>query len=50
MEIKPPLPPFTEETAKKKIKMAEDAWNQKTRKLSAKRILWIANGAIEVLL
>lgn len=24
-----PLPPFTEETAKQKIKMAEDAWNTK---------------------
>lgn len=24
-----PLPPFTEETAKQKIRMAEDAWNSK---------------------
>jgi uncharacterized protein len=24
---RPPLPPFTEETAKQKIQMAEDAWN-----------------------
>lgn len=29
MEIKPPLPPFTEETAKTKVQMAEDAWNTK---------------------
>lgn len=29
MEQKHPLPPFTEETAKKKIQMAEDAWNSK---------------------
>jgi len=29
MEQKPPLPPFTEETAKQKIQMAEDAWNSK---------------------
>lgn len=27
MEKKLPLPPFTEETAKLKIQMAEDAWN-----------------------
>jgi nuclear transport factor 2 (NTF2) superfamily protein len=29
MEKRPPLPPFTEETAKQKIQMAEDAWNSK---------------------
>jgi uncharacterized protein len=29
MEQKPPYPPFTEETAKQKIQMAEDAWNSK---------------------
>jgi uncharacterized protein len=29
MEQKPPFPPFTEETAKQKIQMAEDAWNSK---------------------
>lgn len=27
METKPPLPPFTEETAARKVRMAEDAWN-----------------------
>lgn len=27
MSIKPPLPPFTNETAIQKIRMAEDAWN-----------------------
>ena len=27
MESKPPLPPFTEETAAAKIRMTEDAWN-----------------------
>jgi uncharacterized protein len=26
---RPPLPPFTEETAKQKIQMAEDAWNSR---------------------
>ncbi|WP_299434825.1 nuclear transport factor 2 family protein [uncultured Aquimarina sp.] len=29
MEKKFPLPPFTEETAKQKVQMAEDAWNTK---------------------
>jgi nuclear transport factor 2 (NTF2) superfamily protein len=28
-ETKPPLPPFTRETAIKKIRMAEDGWNSK---------------------
>ena len=26
-ETRPPLPPFTEETARQKVKMAQDAWN-----------------------
>ncbi len=30
MEQKHPLPPFTAETAKQKIQMAEDAWNSKS--------------------
>ena len=29
MEQRPPLPPFTLETAKQKIQMAEDAWNSR---------------------
>ena len=29
MEQKLPLPPFTLETAKQKVQMAEDAWNSK---------------------
>ena len=29
METKPPLPPFTLETAKQKVQAAEDAWNSK---------------------
>lgn len=28
-EQRPPLPPFTEETAKQKIQSAEDAWNSR---------------------
>jgi uncharacterized protein len=27
MEAKPPLPPFTPDTARQKVRMAEDAWN-----------------------
>lgn len=27
METKPPLPPFTDATARQKVRMAEDAWN-----------------------
>ena len=35
MEQKHPLPPFTTETAKQKIQMAEDAWNsQNSEKVS----------------
>jgi uncharacterized protein len=29
METKPPLPPFTAETAKTKVQAAEDAWNSR---------------------
>jgi uncharacterized protein len=29
METKPPLPPFTRETAIQKVRMAEDAWNSR---------------------
>jgi len=29
MDKKYPLPPFTEETARQKVQMAEDAWNSK---------------------
>ena len=29
MNPRPPLPPFTEETAKQKVQMAEDAWNSR---------------------
>ena len=29
MEQKPPLPPFTRETALQKVQLAEDAWNSK---------------------
>ncbi len=26
-QVRPPIPPFTEETARQKVKMAQDAWN-----------------------
>jgi len=29
METKQPLPPFTEETARIKVRMAENAWNSR---------------------
>ncbi len=29
MEQRPPLPPFTAETARQKVQLAEDAWNSK---------------------
>ena len=29
MDFKPPLPPFTPETARQKVRMAEDAWNSR---------------------
>lgn len=28
--VRPPLPPFTEETARQKVRAAEDAWNSRT--------------------
>ena len=29
MNPRPPLPPFTEESARKKVQAAEDAWNSR---------------------
>lgn len=36
MEQRHPLPPFTEETAKQKIQLAEDAWNSRDPERVAK--------------
>ncbi|WP_206604216.1 nuclear transport factor 2 family protein [Aquimarina sediminis] len=36
MEKKFPLPPFSEETAKQKVQMAEDAWNSRDAKKVSK--------------
>ena len=33
MEIKPPIPPFTKETASIKVRLAEDAWNTRDLQL-----------------
>lgn len=45
MEPRPPLPPFTEETARQKIRLAEDAWNSKDPERVAEeakgRIRWL---------
>ena len=35
-EVKPPVPPFTEETALTKVKAAEDAWNTRDPEVVAK--------------
>jgi len=35
-EVKPPLPPFTEETARAKVQAAEDAWNTRDPEVVAK--------------
>jgi uncharacterized protein len=35
-ETRPPLPPFTEETAKKKVRGAEDAWNTRDPEVCAR--------------
>lgn len=36
MDPRPPLPPFTEETSRQKIQMAEDAWNSRDPERVAK--------------
>ncbi len=36
IEPRPPLPPFTEATARQKVQMAEDAWNSKDPERVAK--------------
>ena len=35
-EVKPPVPPFTEETARAKVKAAENAWNSRDPDVVAK--------------
>jgi len=35
-QVKPPVPPYTEETARTKVKAAEDAWNTRDPEVVAK--------------
>ena len=35
-DVKPPVPPFTEETARAKVQAAEDAWNTRDPEVVAK--------------
>ena len=35
-EVRPPVPPFTEETARAKVQAAEDAWNSRDPEVVAK--------------
>ncbi len=35
-QVKPPVPPFTEESARTKVKAAEDAWNTRDPEVVAK--------------
>ncbi len=35
-QVKPPVPPFTEETARAKVRAAEDAWNTRDPEVVAK--------------
>ena len=34
---RPPLPPFTLEAAKQKVRMAEDAWNTRQQRVNGPR-------------
>lgn len=36
MDSKPPLPPFCEDTARQKVRMAEDAWNTRDPEVCAR--------------
>ena len=38
-EIRPPVPPFTVETARQKVRMAEDAWNTRDHKRAGRAFL-----------
>ena len=36
MDVRPPIPPFTEETARRKVRGAEDAWNTRDPEVCAR--------------
>jgi nuclear transport factor 2 (NTF2) superfamily protein len=39
--MRPPVPPFTEETARQKVQAAEDAWNTRDAERVAGAYMWI---------
>jgi len=43
MSTRPPLPPFTRDTAIQKVRLAEDSWNSVIRKKSLWRTRLILN-------
>lgn len=46
MNTRPPLPPFTRESAIEKVRLAEDGWNSRDpAKVALGPIRWIPNGA-----
>jgi uncharacterized protein len=44
---RPPLPPFTIESAAQKVRMAEDAWNTRIPVVLRLRTRWTASGEID---
>jgi nuclear transport factor 2 (NTF2) superfamily protein len=46
METRPPLPPFTKETATQKVRMAENGWNSRNPIKDLRLIPRIVAGAI----
>jgi len=44
--VRPPLPPFTLESAKEKVRLAEDGWNSRDAAKVRSPIRSIRNGAI----
>ena len=45
-QVRPPLPPFTRETAVQKVRMAEDGWNGRNPEKSPWLIRLTASGEI----
>ena len=52
METKPPLPPFTPQSAAQKVRLAEDAWNSRDpdRVVPKPQTADIADGELRVVL
>lgn len=44
-EQRPPLPPFTRDSAIQKVRAAEDGWNSRDAEKVIRPTPWIANGA-----